>query len=72
MMYVMLSKLNQNVSTRWRLSEPITSAPVQDQMESKNDQVQDPDEHEPECLNKIETVESITSAPVRGRHGEYE
>ncbi|XP_015760781.1 PREDICTED: uncharacterized protein LOC107339939 [Acropora digitifera] len=44
--------------------QPVTSAPVTDEMESTNDQVQDAVEAE-SCLNEIETVEPITSAPVQ-------
>ena len=47
------------------MSSPVTSAPVQDEMESTSDQVRDAVEADPECLNEIETVEPITSAPVR-------
>ncbi|XP_015760748.1 PREDICTED: uncharacterized protein LOC107339915 [Acropora digitifera] len=34
-------------------------------MESTSDHVPDPEDAEPECLNEIETVESITSAPIQ-------
>ena len=44
--------------------QPVTSAPVQDEIESTSDQVQDAVDAEP-CLNKIETVQPITSAPVQ-------
>ena len=44
--------------------KPITSAPIQDEMESTSDQVQDAVDAEP-CLSEIETVQSVTSAPVQ-------
>ena len=43
----------------------MTSAPVQDEMKSTSDQVPNPVDTEPECLNEMETVEPIKSAQVQ-------